>query len=173
MYIKLVGSFNGSEWLSILKRTCENFWKPEIEGLDVKEDVLILHLAIFWDGLQKYRGNNNDSAQILMVNVLEVSPTFRWKNGIHAIAPLFIIDSHDNPFINKNILPLYTDQSQDLAKGVDMYCGPLGKIIKVFAYVNCLIGDHPGRASIRNKSKSIFFLFTLPLLLSWFKGSSR
>lgn len=146
-----LGSFSGSEWLNVLKRTKDN-WFDEISGLaedEIKNDVIFLHIGLFWDGFQKYRNTKSSSAGVLMATLLEVNPSLRWRPELNAIAPLFFVCPKKTTAesMNRQILPLYTEQLRDLASGIEMYCEPLGRTIKVFAFVTEILGDHPGRAA--------------------------
>lgn len=145
-------------YVDVLKRT-KNTWKQEISGLDTDQDDLFLHLGFFFDGFRKYRESKSGSINALMVTILEALPTLRWKPGFNVIAPLVFLDATEAgtvKFINEQILPLYTHQLKDLSEGVEMFCGPLKKTSKVFAFTNCLIGDHPGRASFCNTLTSFY-----------------
>lgn len=52
--------------------------------------------------------------------------------------------------LNNQVLPIFTSQLQELARGVEMYCEPLGRTIKVFAFTTLIVGDRPRRTSISN-----------------------
>ena len=87
-----------------------------------------------------------------MVILLEISPTLKWSSKFNSIAPLFFATAskYSNELVNSEILPMLTSQLDDFAKGIDMFCEPVGRTIRIFAFTMTVISDHSGRASISN-----------------------
>lgn len=149
-----------------------------ISGLDTKEDVIFLHLGMCHDTFAKYNRPNDlhvdddDDAHVLMVTLLELGPTVRNKFKFDATVPLFFVDKvvGDAEGVQERMMPIYANQLRDLAKGVEMYCGPLGKTIKVFAFVSCIIGDKP--AGIRKTKITYIYCSYYFLSLFLFKSQS-
>lgn len=88
-----------------------------MESLDTIEDVLVLHLGMFWDGFQKNRNSKTGSASFLMATLLELSSTLRWRSEFDAQAPFFVVEALPGVAdkVNQSLLPVVTAQLKHLS----------------------------------------------------------
>jgi hypothetical protein len=88
------------------------------------------------------------------MSLLEFGHQSGWGDKMATIAPLCVFNkqSKDERDPNK-VLKLFTDDFEQLARGVDMFCESENKVVRVFGYVTVILGDGPGRCELVGTKK--------------------